>query len=77
MSHEDDTPTRLESQGWETLPDGRQQLKLTCNTIVDYATMPKSLLLGKLTVFKVGWDEEKKIAFYRAGGVEDLMGEIQ
>lgn len=54
------------------LPDGRQQLKVRCETVVDYATLPKELLFGNLSLFRGGWDSEKKIAFYRPGLLEDL-----
>ncbi len=46
------------------LPDGRQQLKVHCNTIVDYVTMPKDLRVGPTEVFKMGWNEENKLALY-------------
>lgn len=74
MSDEDKTPMVLQSEGWENLPDGRQQLLLTCNTAVDYATMPKTLLIGKEEFHKYGWDSDRKIAFYRTGLIEDLTG---
>lgn len=76
MSHEDGRPYTLRSRGWETLPDGRQQLLVVCETVVDYATMPKELLFGPSVLRKRGWDSDRKLAFYRTGEIEDMEGII-
>lgn len=73
MSYDDNNPIQLESDGWEKLPDGTQQLRLRCKNILEYRTMPPSLKIGALTFSKVGWDSDKGVAFYRPG-IEDLNG---
>lgn len=58
-------PFVLYSEGWEYLPDGRQQLLVQCKTILDFVMMPEDLVFGEEVLWKAGWDSEKKIAFYR------------
>jgi hypothetical protein len=74
--YDDNAPVRLEAAGWEQLPDGRQQLLVVCKTILDFATMPKTLLYGPTTYRKVGWDSDRSIAFFRDGEGEDLSGPL-
>lgn len=78
MSDEDNSqPMALHSEGWGSLPDGRQQLLIQCKTLVDYATMPKTLVFGETVLHRSGWDSEKKVAFFRSGGTEDLQGKAE
>jgi hypothetical protein len=75
MSYDDNRPIQITSDGWEKLPDGRQQLRIWCKTLLDYELLPPSLKMGALTLSKVGWDSDKGVAFYRPG-IEDLEGEV-
>jgi hypothetical protein len=36
-----------------------------CKTVVDYAALPTEVLCGPHTLYKRGWDSEKKVAFFR------------
>ena len=66
-------PIVIYNRGWEYLPDGRQQLLVHCETIVDYVTLPKGLALGykRAVLNKVAFDEERKLAFYRPDIIKD------
>ncbi len=70
-------PIILQSAGWETLADGRQQLLVHCESMVDYVTMPKKLLFRPAKLFKSGWDSEREVAFYRERGNEDIEAAVR
>ena len=63
--YDDGRPIVLESAGWETLPDGTEQFLVHCETLIDFVCMPADLIFGPAVLFKVEWDSERKLAYYR------------
>ncbi len=63
--YDDRRPITVVSRGWEELPDGTWQGLIECNTIVEFITLPKNLVFEAKTYRRVGWDLERKVAFFR------------
>ncbi len=68
--YDDDRPIVLESAGWEILPDGTQQLLVDCGTLVEFVCLPGDLKFSRNVLFKVEWDSERKLAYYRKREVQ-------
>ena len=62
---DDDRPLVLHIAGRGVLPDGTRQLKVHCDTLVDFVCMPENLVFGPIVIFKAEWDSENKLAYYR------------
>jgi len=77
MSTEDDKklfPIRLQMRGgFETLPDGRQQIAFICESLTDYLQFPAGLHFGSDLFSRVGRDPARGVALYRTGEVADNL----
>ena len=69
-------PILLYSEGCQRLPDGRKQLLIRCADLAAYVDLPKRLRFGRSDFNKVGFDNERLLAFYRTGVIEDAQGAV-
>ena len=65
--YDDKRPIQLSGPGWENLPDGSYQFLVDCPDLASYVILPKSLRFRDTEVRKCGWNEDRKLAFYRTG----------
>jgi hypothetical protein len=67
-------PIVLYAESWERLPDGGRQLLIRCKSADDYTALPKHMKFGKVEWRKVGFNSERRVAFYllrsQGGGFE-------
>lgn len=63
--YDDRRTITVASRGWEELPDGGWQLLIECSTIVEFVTLPKTLVFGDKRYDRVTWESKRKVAVYR------------
>ena len=57
----------IHTPGLVTLPDGSWELKAEAPTEVHHVTLPESLCIGDMMLYKTSWDPETKYTLYRSG----------
>ena len=75
--YDDRRPITVVSRGWEEIPGWGWQLLIECNTMVEFVTLPKTLMFGRKRYDRVTWEAKRKVAIYREDWNEFIKEQVR